>query len=641
MLFLVLACPYIDEASVQARIDADGDGLVAIEWEGTDCDDADADIGVATEFFVDADGDTFGSTESVLACNERTGVVANSSDCDDTNLAISPDSVESCATVDVDDDCDGLADLADDSVADTITVFTDSDVDGFGGDGTGESACEAAGRALESGDCNDDDAAVHPGAVEVCLDGVDNDCDNSLDECTAGQITTWIRPDGTLQGVGLRIVGNFDLNEDGIVDIGIPAPYRVGAYILSSDQLTPGSLFDGSTSRWDFETFRPAGGYDFVAGPIGPEGVVGLVASSPSYDDGPGWGSALLVVEDAPSAGVFEHEWVLEGEGYYDALGISMDARDIDGDGQLDILAGAPYGDSGCGVAYLFYTPFGETGDSVDDFYNSSSEARATRFSGTCNGAALNDAFGSTVVLLGGGGEHGAVAGGAPASEFAGKMVGSVAVWEIGPETEDTALNLDSASMLIYGEDDYDGFGEALAAGDYNGDGIDDLAAGAAHAVGDVDNAGAAYVFMAAATLRLGTTRASQAEVTIHGPDRSTPPDGSPLFGFALALAGDMNGDGYDDLAVGAPDQAGINNQEHAGAVWVCAGSPAVGILSAGLACSGRINDEEDHTHLGWSIEYGGDIDGDARDELLVGMPGFRSSGLELGQVGIWYGADL
>lgn len=641
MLLFALACPYIDEASVQARLDADGDGLVAFQWDGTDCDDGDKNIGEKTQFFVDADADGFGSTEVVYACNAGPGVVASSSDCDDTNAAISPSAVESCVTAEVDDDCDGLIDIADDGVADTVTVFSDVDADGFGGNGTGESVCDATGRAIVAGDCNDAVATIHPGAVEVCLDSIDNDCDDSLDECTAGQITTWIRPDGPLQGVGLRIVGNFDLNEDGIVDIGVPAPYRVGAYILSSDQLSEGNLFDGATSRWDFETFRPAGGYDFVAGPVGADGTVGLVASSPSYDDGPVWGSSLLIVEDAPSAGVFEHDWVLDGEGYYDALGISMDARDIDGDGQLDILAGAPYGESGCGAAYLFYTPFGESGDSVDDFYSPASEARATRFVGTCDGGTLADAFGSTVVLLGGGGEHGAVAGGAPAAKFGGKLVGAVTVWEIGPDTEDSALDLTSTSMLIYGEDDYDGFGEAMAAGDYDADGVDDLAIGAAHAQGDVDNAGAVYVFLSAATLRLGTTRASQSDVTIHGPDRSTGPDGSPLFGFAVALSGDMNNDGYGDLAVGAPDQAGINNQEHAGAVWVCAGTTARGISQAGLECSGRIADEATHTHLGWSVEYAGDIDGDARDELLVGMPGFRIDDLEWGEIGIWYGASL
>lgn len=641
MLFLVLGCPFIDEATVQSRIDADGDGFVALAWQGTDCDDGDKNIGEPTKFFVDADGDGFGSLEPVQACSESAGVVATSTDCDDTNTAISPSAVEVCATVGVDDDCDGLLDLTDDSVADTTTVFADVDGDGFGGEGTGESVCDATGRATEAGDCNDAVAAIRPGAVEVCLDRIDNDCDNSLDECTAGQITTWIRPDGPLQGVGMRVVGNFDLNEDGVVDIGVPAPYRVGAYILSSDQLSEGNLFDGAASRWDFETFRPSGGYDFVAGPIGPDGTVGLVATSPTFDDFEGWGSALLVVEDAPSTGVFEHEWVLDGEGYYDAFGIAMDARDIDGDGQLDILAGAPLGESGCGAAYLMYTPFGETGDSIDDFYSPTSEARATRFIGTCDEATLADAFGSSVALLAGGGEHGAVAIGAPASEFGGKRVGTVALWDVGSVSVDTARDLNQASMLIYGHDDYDGFGESMAAGDYDGDGVDDLAVGAAHAQGDVDNAGAVYVFLSAATLRLGNTRAAQADVTVLGPDRSTGPDGSPLFGFAVALSGDMNDDGYGDLAVGAPEQAGINNQEHAGAVWVCAGTTARGLSQAGLECSGRIADEETHTHLGWAVEYAGDIDGDGRDELLVGMPGFRIDDLEWGEVGIWYGADM
>ena len=109
---------------------------------------------------VDADGDGYGAAE----------------DCDDTNNAISPDADELCDGVD--NDCDGRVD---DGLTDPY--FTDSDGDGFGAYGEVLYACEdpGSGYALDSGDCDDSDAEVYPGAEEIC-DDIDNDCGGVVDD---------------------------------------------------------------------------------------------------------------------------------------------------------------------------------------------------------------------------------------------------------------------------------------------------------------------------------------------------------------------------------------------------------------------------------------------------------------------------
>ncbi len=187
--------------------DADADGWAACE----DCNDADAAInpdateqcnGVdddcdgtvdeddavdAASWYADADGDGYGDAASVAAaCDQPSGHVADDSDCDDSDAAVHPAAAESCNGVD--DDCDGAVD---EGV--TSTFYADSDGDGFGDAASTIEACAASsGWVADDSDCDDSDAGVHPGADETC-DGLDNDCDGSVDEAGAVDALTWYR----------------------------------------------------------------------------------------------------------------------------------------------------------------------------------------------------------------------------------------------------------------------------------------------------------------------------------------------------------------------------------------------------------------------------------------------------------------
>ena len=170
-------------------VDGDGDGHEA----ATDCDDADPAIypgapeitgdGIDQDCngadtipcFVDADGDGHGETGTLLAddgdCLDP-GESNLDDDCDDTDPTSWPGAPE---TPDdgIDQDCDG---------ADTVTCFVDADGDGFGGPSnvlSPDGDCTDAGESATGDDCDDAQAATHPGAIEAC-DAVDSDCDGDL-----------------------------------------------------------------------------------------------------------------------------------------------------------------------------------------------------------------------------------------------------------------------------------------------------------------------------------------------------------------------------------------------------------------------------------------------------------------------------
>jgi hypothetical protein len=167
-------------------------------------------------------------------------------------------------------------------------------------------------------------------------------------------------------------------------------------------------------------------------------------------------------------------------------------------------------------------------------------------------------------------------------------------------------------NLLFYVPEPFDNFGAALATGDFNGDGADDLATGIPYDNGqagfELNNVGLAVVRYGIGGFGLET---GLADTVLRQMSFAEPDDN---FGFALA-AGDFNGDGFDDLAVGEPGNHFFNY----GQVHVFYGSPGGIQVVAGHSFWYPGGAWED-TRFG-SVMVAGNFNGDSFDDLVVGMP--------------------
>ncbi|XP_078579271.1 integrin alpha-6-like isoform X2 [Branchiostoma floridae x Branchiostoma japonicum] len=200
--------------------------------------------------------------------------------------------------------------------------------------------------------------------------------------------------------------------------------------------------------------------------------------------------------------------------------------------------------------------------------------------------------------------------GGAPGHN---QSLGGVAFFHKSiPDDTQNSDNMLFPSFILQGEQYKSGFGYAVLAIDLNNDGYDDLAVGAPQYIGADGKGGAVYIYINPADPALSPNNDGRLDnvqpIKLHGEVK-----GDSFFGASLARMGDMNGDGYQDLAVGAPYQDGGK-----GAIYIFLGSSS-GIIQSAAQVIRSSKLSSPVRNLGVALSGGLDMDGNGYPDLLVG----------------------
>jgi hypothetical protein len=492
---------------VEGPFDADEDGVLS----DSDCNDSDASIhpgasetcngldddcnGTIDEdllatFHRDADADGFGDAEDVAsACAMPDGYVTDATDCNDADAGIHPGGTEVCDLGGVDEDCNGAVNEDDAGVSDIQSWYVDGDEDGYGDSAKTVEACfEAPGLATIGTDCNDADAAMNPGALELCdeLDK-DEDCDSFADvndpEGPFGQPLYYVDSDGDDAG---------DLSDPGqyFCD-GVPSGYST----VPTDCDDADDLIHPNAPEFCQDTIdNDCNGAIDDCGPI-------------------------------PDMSLSTADVSIFGTESWENMGFDVaDLGDLDGDRIADFGSSSPSGTTDEGRGRIFSGPF-VAGTELDADDEATGKISGTGNLGyTMRGAGDVDGDGFDDVIIGASRNNG------EAFVFLGPVRGSVTVA--------------AADAAWTGESNNHEAGQSVEGGfDYNSDGFTDYVIGAPNASITLSNEGAAYLVYGPG---LGTYSLADADTRFVGRISNS------YFGGSVAALGDTDGDGAGDLAVGA-----------------------------------------------------------------------------------------